>query len=305
MSGLQRDPSSLDNLQGQTGDELTVGKILFRVLWRSANVALVVAVLAVVYSASWEYSIRRYLDGFTDAITPAYATPEQQVESILYWMRNGPQRSSDPTPSGLAIRDPEATLNFKQLLSVCGTATNAFLNLARSSGLQTRRLLLLTPDRQTKHVVAEVLLNGRWVVIDPTYRVIMRNAKGETLTRKELQNPQLFAEAIAMVPGYPATYSYEIFAHVRMARLPLDGMRLRPLLDRILPGWDERFDWSLLLERESFLALAMTTLATILLLLFRALLAWYADQRLHLRRFRLRSLLVRAGSALFTTPEIK
>jgi len=304
MSDLQRDPSSLDNLQGQTGDELTVGKILFRILWRSANVALVVTVLAVVYSAGWEYSIRRYLDGFTDAITPANATPEQQVESILYWMRNGPQRSSDPTPSGLANRDPEATLNFRQLLSVCGTATNAFLNLARSSDLQTRRLLLLTPDRQTKHVVAEVLLNGRWVVVDPTYRVIMRNAKGETLTRKELQNPQLFAEAIAMVPGYPATYSYEIFAHVRMARLPLDGMRLRPLLDRILPGWDERFDWSLLLERESFLALAITTLATILLLLFRALLAWYADQRLHLRRFRLRSL-VRAGSALFTTPEIK
>ena len=99
-----------------------------------------------------------------------------------------------------------------------------------------------------------------------------------------------------MVPGYPPPTTMRSFAHVRMARLPLDGMRLRPLLDRILPGWDERLDWSLLLERESFFALAMAALATVLLLLFRVLLAWYADQRLHLPRFHLRAHLVRAGA---------
>src|SRR5215470_3860349 len=173
--------------------------------------------MVLVYAASWEYSVRRYLDGFADAIVPAGAPPEKRVEAILDWMRNGPPRSDESTPTGLAIRDPETTLNYKELLSVCGTATNAFLNLARSSDLHARRLLLMTPDRNTQHVVAEVLLNGRWIVVDPTYRVIWRNAAGEMLTRSELRNPRTFAEVTSKVPGYPAAYIYENFAHVRLA----------------------------------------------------------------------------------------
>ncbi len=278
---------------------------LFRAVWRAVNVALVASLVALVYSAGWEHSVRDYLDGFSDAIIPANATPEQRIDAILEWMRNGPPRSAEPNPAGMTVRDPETTLNYRQLLSVCGTATNAFLNLARSADLQVRRLLLLSPDRNTKHVVAEVLLDGRWIVVDPTYRIVMRNAKGEMLTRKELQNPQTFAEAIARSPGYPPAYNYDKFAHVRMARLPLDGLRLRAVLDRVFPGWDERVDWSLLLERESFFSLATAMLATFFLLLLRLFLAWYADQRLKIERFRLRLHLARAGAAFFTTPEIK
>ena len=264
-----------------------------------------VAVLALLYSACWEYSVRRYLTGFTDAIIPANTAPEQRVEAILGWMRQGPPRSPDPTPAGLAIRDPENTLNYRELLSVCGTATNAFLNLARTSGLQVRRLLLLTPDHKAKHVVAEVLLDGRWIVVDPTYRTVMRNAHGEMLTRKQLQDPENFAAATSRIPGYPREYNYDKFAHVRVARLPLDGMHLRPLLDGAFPGWDEMLDWSLLLERESFFVSVVSALATLLLLLLRMLLAWYADRRLMIPRFQLRSHLTRAGAAFFTTPEIK
>ena len=111
---------------------------LFRMVWRSVNVALVASLLALVYSAGWEHSVRDYLDGFGDAIIPSNATPEQSVDAILQWMRTGPPRSAEPTPTGLAVRDPETTLNYQQLLAVCGTATNAFLNLARSADLQVR-----------------------------------------------------------------------------------------------------------------------------------------------------------------------
>ena len=278
---------------------------LFRIVWRQANVALVASLLALVYSAGWEYSVRDYLAGFGDAIIPSNATPVQRVDAILQWMRTGPPRSAEPTPTGLAVRDPETTLNYQQLLAVCGTATNAFLNLARTSDLQVRRLLLLSPDRNTKHVVAEVLLDGRWIVVDPTYRMVMRNGKGEMVTRKDLQNPQIFAEAIAKIPGYPPAYNYDRFAHVRIARLPLDGFRLRAVLDRVFPAWDEKVDWSLLLERESFFSLAMAAFVTLFLLLLRLFLAWYADHRLKMPRFHLRTHLARAGAAFFTTPEIK
>lgn len=266
---------------------------------------LLVSLLELAHSAAWEYSVRRYLSGFSDAIVPAGATPEERVEAILSWMRLGPPRMEGSTPTGLAIRDPENTLNYRQLLSVCGTATNAFLNLARSSDLQVRRLLLLTPNRNTKHVVAEVLLNRRWVVVDPTYRVILRDAGGEMVTLNELKNPQKFAEVIGRVPGYPAEYNYQNYAHVRVTRLPLQGLQLRPLLDRVFPGWDEKLDWSLLLERESFFVLTLSAWATLSLFVLRLIMGWYADRKLKIPRFRLRALLARAGAAFLTSPEIK
>jgi len=282
-----------------------VGQKLFRTLWRSTNVALLLSVLLFLYSAGWEYSVRRYLTGFSDAIVPAGAAPEKRVQSILDWMRSGPTRSEDLTPGGLAMRDPETTLNYEKLLSVCGTATNAFLNLARSSRLQARRLLLLAPDRTAKHVVAEVLLDGRWIVVDPTYRLILRDASGRMLTRSDLKNPQAFAAAIASVPRYPTQYTYEKVAHVRIARLPMEALHIRGLIDSVSPNWDEKLDWSLLLERESFFTLTLAAFVVLFLLLLRQSLAWYADRRLMISRYRLRVHLGRVGSAFFSTPEIK
>jgi Transglutaminase-like superfamily len=278
---------------------------LFRFIWRGNNLLLVLCALLTIYAAGWEFSVRHYLDGFSDAIVPSNATPEEKVDAILDWMREGPQRALVLDPRQLSARDPETTLNYQQLLSVCGTATNAFLNLARSSDLQVRRLLLLTPERVTKHVVAEVLLDGRWAIVDPTYRVIMRDAQGRPLTRTDLKNPELFAQAIARVPGYPADYNYQTFAHVRMARIPLEGFRLRKMLNFIYPGWEEAFDWSLLLERESFFVFFVSALATLFLVFGRFALGWYADRRLKIPRFHLRQNLLRAGSAFITTPEIK
>jgi Transglutaminase-like superfamily len=278
---------------------------IFRGVWWSANSLLLVALLALVYSGGWEFSVRRYLDGFSDAIVPDSEPAERQVETILDWMRKGPPRTVAATSSALPGRDPETTLNYRQLLSLCGTATNAFLNLARSNGLSARRLLLLSPERKAKHVVAEVLIDGRWVVADPAYRILLRDAKGHLLTREELRNPAVLAEATSMAPNYPKEYSYEEVAHVRLARLPMQGFHLRWILDKAAPGWEESVDWTLLLERESFFALCASAFAVVVFLLLRILLGSYADQRLKIPRFRLRSQFIRAGTTFFRAPEIK
>jgi len=283
----------------------TGGHRTFRVIWWSCNALLAVALVALLYSWVREYSVRRYLDGFSDAIVPNSLPAEQKVEAILSWMRAEPSRANTANPEALAQRDPETTLTYRQLLNVCGTATNAFLNLARSSDLQVRRLLLLTPDHKAKHVVAEVLIDRRWIIVDPTYRVIMKDARGRNLTRSELRDPAVFSEAIGRVPNYPREYTYDQFAHVRLARLPLEGLHLRRLLDSVYPGWDEAVDWSLLLERESFFYLVLCSAATLFFLLLRAALAWYADRRLKIPRFHLWAKTVRAGAAFFSTPEIK
>ena len=282
-----------------------MGRRSFRAIWWSCNLLLIAAMLSLVYAGGWEISLRRYLKGFSDAIVPVTATPAQKTEAILDWMKNGPQRPVAADPSVLSSRDPETTLNYQQLLAVCGSATNAFLNLSESAGLKARRLLLLGPDRSTKHVVAEVRVDEKWIVVDPAYRLIMRDAQGRFVTRNDLQDSQVFTQATSQVPNYPPTYTYEKIAHVRMARLPLVGYGLRRVFDAIYPGWEESLDWNLLLERKSFFILAVSVAGVVCLMILRTILGWYADHRLRIPRFRFFEHARRAGAAFFSTPEIK
>jgi Transglutaminase-like superfamily len=277
----------------------------FRALWWTINFLLAASLVCLAVAAAREWSMRQYLHGFSDAVVSASEPPEQKIDAILNWMKAGPSRAEAARPDDLSPRNPENTLNYRQLLTVCGSATNAFLNLSRSAGLESRRLLLLTPDHRTKHVVAEVLVDERWIVVDPSFRIVMRDTSGRALTRKELQNPAVLREATRVVSNYPAEYSYDRYAHVRLARLPLDGFHLRKLLESILPGWDETLDWSLFLERESYFVFVITAASAFLLLTLRLLLAWYADRRLQVPRFHFWQHFVRATSAFLTTPEIQ
>jgi hypothetical protein len=279
---------------------------IFRLIWWSSNVLLATAFVAMLYSCVREYSVRRYLDGFSDAIAPSILPAEPKVQAILDWMRIEPSRAVAANPDALSQRDPYVTLNYQQLLRVCGTATNAFLNLAREDDLLVRRLLLLAPDGNTKHVVAEVLIDRRWIVVDPSYHMFMRDTQGRLLTRQDLQNSATFKQAVSSIPNYPPEYNYEHSAHLRLERVPFFAvLHLRRVLDAIYLGWDEAADWSLLLERESFFYLTLSAAATMLFLLLRVLLAWYADSRLRIPRFHLRQNAVRAGTAFFSAPEIK
>jgi hypothetical protein len=281
------------------------GHKIFRGAWWSTNVLFGMTLLSLIYAGACELSVRRYLRGFSDAIIPAAAAPEQKAEAILSWMRSGPPRIVATDPAALSQRDPQTTLNYQQLLNVCGTATNAFLNLSRSAGLSTRRLLLLNSQHTAKHVVAEVLIDGRWVIVDATYRVFLRDAHGRLLTRSDLRDPAVFAQATSSIPNYLPEYSYESVAHVRLARLPLDGFHLRGVLDSLTPGWEESLDWSLLLERESYFVFSIALVFSFFFFSLRALLAWYADNRWKIPRFRLRERVVRLGAAFFSPPELK
>src|SRR5688572_13949097 len=166
-------------------------------------------------------------------------------------MSRGPARLTTGNIGSLALRDPINSLNYTELLRVCGTATNAFVNLATSSGLRSRRLLLLSPHREAKHVVAEVWLHGRWAVVDPAYHALFRDANGEFLTKEQLQNPSALRKATQEILHYPPSYSYELTSYVRVARIPVIGSKLHAALDQMLPRWQGNFDW-LLLERQSF-----------------------------------------------------
>jgi Transglutaminase-like superfamily len=271
---------------------------IIRVWWFAVNALLLVSIVAVSYSVGWEFSTRSYLKGFSDAIIPASDDPEQKVEAILQWMGHGPVRRNVADPGGLADRNPEDTLNVQRLLEVCGTATNAFVNLSQSSGLHARRLLLLDQYGLSKHVVVEVLIDDRWVVVDPSYHFMPRLPDGHFATRTELKDPAIYRAAMQSIPNYPAAYTYESTVHVRLGRIPFIGRYLRKTFDFIWPAWEETINWSLLVERESFAMLVASIFLFCFALAARLLLGWYCWSRLGLPRERLRDQILRVGQNL-------
>jgi hypothetical protein len=205
-----------------------------------------------------------------------------------------------PPPSTLVPdRNPVETLNYEALLRVCGSATNAFINLADSGGLDARRLLLLGADGQTKHVVAEVLVNKRWIVVDPTFHLIFRGADEDFLTHAQLVDPAVFAIATRSIANYDPTYTFERTAHVHTAHISYIGTEMRRVLNAIAPTWDESTTASLMFERQSFAAMITAILLLIFVLLLRSFLIMLGESRLNIRRTRWRTKVQRAALAFF------
>jgi hypothetical protein len=261
---------------------------VFRGVWLVANLVLFSSVLLLITGLIWEYSTRRYLEGFAEAVVPVEGTPEEKVEAILAWMRHGPARRAPDSDGSADTRDPVDTLNHQQLLAECGTATNAFVNLVDTSGLQARRLLLLDEKRVTKHVVAEVWIKDRWAVVDPLFRTFLRSPEGRLLTKDELKSPDVLRAAAQRIPKYDPSFTYESTAYIRLARIPLIGGFLRRPLNAFLPGWEEAVNWTLVTERRSMavtLAGASLLFASIIL---RLGLGWYGERKLRVTRVRMR-----------------
>ncbi len=275
----------------------------FRAVWYAGNILLILVILLAGYSAVWEYSTRKYLKGFSDAVVPLSSSAEEKAEAILRWMSNGPSRQLAGPDGTSPDRDPADTLNYASLLRVCGSATNAFINLGDSAGLVVRRLLLLDARRLTKHVVAEILIDGRWIVVDPAFRTVMRGSDGGLLTSEQLSDPAVLSAATRGIRGYDPTDTYESTAHVRMSRLGFAGLPLRGVLNRLLPGWEDSTAISLLLERESLATMVVALILVFLLGLLRVGLRWYGERRLGVRPVRVRQQIRRAIHAFVDTAD--
>lgn len=269
---------------------------LFRVVWYSANILLFLSLMALIWGLAWEYSTRRYLKGFSDAIVPFSAPAVQKVQAILNWMSHTPQRFGEAPPSLDDDRDPTETLNYASLLKVCGTATNAFINLADSGGLTTRRLLLLDANRSTVHVVAEVLVNDRWIVVDPAFHRIFRGPDGGTLTSQQMAIPVIFRSATQNIAGYDPSYVFDRAVHIRLGHLGQIGRMVRSRFG--VPAWEGLPLLSLIMERESLEMTTLFSIATLFFSLLRAFLRRYAENRLGIRTTRLREKLRRIGDLL-------
>jgi hypothetical protein len=279
--------------------ESTVRAVNFAV-----NMLLISSVLLSLFGLGWEYSTRWYLSGFSNAVLPFSASPESKVAAILTWMQQGPARQAEYYSDDSQNRDPVDTLNYKELLSVCGTATNAFVNLASAGGMQSRRLLLLDAQgMNTNHVVAEVLIDGRWVIVDPTFHTILTDNQGHLLTKEQLARPEIFRDATRNLEHYDPSYNYEHTAFVHIARLPVVGRFLQAKLNSFLPLWQERINWTVLVERQSYDTLIVGLVMLSLAIFLRRLILWYS-KNLSIPAMTPWEQLRQGGVLLFSAPQV-
>lgn len=256
-SESQDGPSSI------RGASMTVVRFASRLVMFSA--------LAVtVYGLGWDFSTRRYLKGFADAIVPLSGSPQERTEALVEWFQHEPRRNDPPLPVSAGLfedRDPVNIVQNARLLSVCGTSSNAFMNLAVAAGLRVRRLLLLDQDGRTMHVVAEVQWGNRWVVVNPQQGLVFKDKKGRGLTKEELRDPAVFQDAIGRMPGYDPDYNFRHTMHLHLERIPVLGHALRIVLNHLVPGWEEGVNWSYFPENPSlwmiFISIPLLLLGTL------------------------------------------
>jgi hypothetical protein len=193
----------------------------------------------------WQYMSRQYVRGAAQGMTSGLKNDEAKVQAILDWFKKqSPSLRVADTPMAWSQRDVETILNSRNLLKGCGTAAFAFVNVAKESGLLSRRLILLRPNGTAKHVVAEVYLDGRWAVVDPSFTTLYRNPAGGFYTHEDLLNSEIYAEAARELPrGVARSLTYERATHVRFEGIPIAGKWFRKLLDRVAPGWDTEWNW--------------------------------------------------------------
>jgi hypothetical protein len=277
-------------------------EIAFQAASFAVNIRMISSLLLILFGIAWEYSTRWYLSGFSNAVLPYSSSPENKVAAILAWMEHGPARDTEYYSDDSEDRDPVDTLNYKELLSVCGTGTNAFVNLASASGIEARRLLLLDAEGlNTNHVVAEVHLDGRWVIVDPSFHTMLTDSAGHPLTKEELARPGVLQEATRNLAGYDPAYNYEHTAFIHFARLPIVGRFLQTKFNSVLPSWQERINWAALVERQSNATLVAGMMLLGVAICLRRLIFWYG-QKFSFIPMSPWEQLIRSGVALFSAP---
>jgi len=234
------------------------------------------------------------LKGFSDAIVPLQGLPEEKTEALLGWLREEPDRRGT-FMERTNLRDPVGIVQDTRLLKVCGSASNAFVNLAEAAGLRTRRLLLLDASGGTKHVVVEVKWDERWVVVDPSFRSVFRDQSGRALTKEDLRNPEIFRDAISRIPNYKPTYTFDHTVHIHLTRIPLLGSFLRRALNFLFPQWEEVVNWGYFPENPSLWPILASLPLFLLGVFVRLIVRCYDREQLGSETFGMRRRLLETG----------
>lgn len=108
--------------------------------------------------------------------------------------------------TGLSLSSPEYV--FKDKIGSCGSYTNCLVALAATQGMEARIITMANYPKNAGHVVAEIKVNGKWGVYDPTYDIYYTTTPDDTknpyvLSLDELKSGRGKDTDVKKVIGFP------------------------------------------------------------------------------------------------------
>ena len=126
----------------------------------------------------------RFFSETSGRLTRGVASDDGRLDALMRWTNENvrPQYGSP----GRVVTDDSWEL-ARRGFGQCDQVNHIFATLATYAGYDARELFLWTTVERTTspHAVAEVLVGGRWVVVDAWQGVVWRGADGRLLTRQE------------------------------------------------------------------------------------------------------------------------
>ncbi len=137
-------------------------------------------------------------------ITKGSKNERQATEKIFKWVRDEYKWNLTK------IIGAKALLQKKNKEALCSDKTNLFVALCRAIGIPVRYVLadcyLNTNDkelpRKSKHIYAEVFLNGKWIIADPAFGAESKKLFKQSVFGKPAWTKQENIKKMQGIPGF-------------------------------------------------------------------------------------------------------
>lgn len=111
----------------------------------------------------------------------------------------------------------------------CGDYVHVLGRALKAADINIQVVQMKVGDIYGGHIIAEVLINDRWVILDPIYNLYFRNPDGSLATFSEISgNWQYFQKQVPS--NYNPEYAYEGMRRTNWGKIPV----LLPLAKKIL-----------------------------------------------------------------------
>lgn len=130
-----------------------------------------------------------------------------------------------------------------QLGGACGDRVQVLGLALNTAGFEARVAQMKVQGVFGGHIVAEALINGRWIVLDPLFNLAFENADGSLATFSEIRNNWEYFKN--QTPSdYNPDYSYVAVRYTNWKKIPIIMPAIKKTLD-LLIGEEARREISL------------------------------------------------------------
>jgi transglutaminase superfamily protein len=218
-----------------------------------------------------------FVDGICAVVARPESPPEQRAMQLFRWVNSydDEELSSSAATPPRGLLTPRAMIEHRAYFRAnCGSKAWLLAILARHAGLQARELRLCDARHEARHVVCEVLIGSRWLVLDPTVDLDFRRRDGQLATAAELRDPALLAVNARRADYYDLQrWQFTHAERLHFEKVPLVGGLLRRLAARLSGRPAEELTIPPALEQPRLVAAGSLALLALLALAATVLLA--------------------------------